>query len=113
MSKQPLKIGSCLYILLASRGAQWRDSEPCTNLVFVSEGKKHESPCPFVYIQIPGYYCQIRIFIKIVTTVAGPSADLGLPWALTLTDALSCFKNELGLMKRFKVNNIQDSFYQV
>ena len=105
MSKQQLKVGCYLYILLASQRNKLRGRElrftylkkkkRFTYFAVVSEEKKKSMihRMPFIYIQISSYN-QIRILIKIILTVTGQSADLGHPWAPTLTDALGCFKHE-------------------
>lgn len=87
-------MGCYLYILLASRGNQMREKEQDLHILLLYQKEKSMIHCmPFIYIQISSYN-QIRILIKISKTVTGPSADLGHPWAPTLTDALGCFKNE-------------------
>lgn len=105
MSKQQLKVGCYLYILLASQRNKLRGRElrftylkkkKDLHILLLYQRKKKKSMIhrmPFIYIQISSYN-QIRILIKIILTVTGQSADLGHPWAPTLTDALGCFKHE-------------------
>lgn len=93
MSKQQLKTGCYLYILLANQGNHLREREQDTHFAFVSEIISMIHCMAFIYIQISSYN-QIKILIKITLTVTGPCANSGHPWAPTLTDALGYFKNE-------------------